>query len=673
MNDKTRPGISRKNFNRKMNTNTDWGYVCRNLLLLALLLPAPHPSFAQDLPGSDKDSLHNTLSLLPGDTAKVSALIKLGQQYEYQFPDSAIFYYKQARDLSLQLDYPEGIVKYASNITSIWNMQGQLDSSLQLNLLAVSLCEKHHLNDRLLFISLTNTGAVYQYQDDHQNAIAYYLKALALLKQSDQFEWLSNITGNLSGIYVSLRQPDKAIDYALQSVEYAGKSKNDNAIGSALGNLGVAYQLSKSWQEALECQQKSYRIGLQANNSMMQLNALLNTGDILMRMNAAPDRYIDIYKKALSLAHTLDDTADSCLALYGIAYGRFFKKEYKEAEILAQQALDIAVQNNFSDHKRHLYLLLKDIANATGRHSVAMKYDLLEDSIAALLNNEVLQKNIQELDKKYETQKKQAELLQRDLTIEKANRQTALQRSWLMITSSGIFLLLLMLLGGYFFYRQRQQLSQKKLEGLEAAQKNLRLEAMLEGQREERRRIAGEMHDDMSSGLTSILFLSRSLPDTNEAAAKLMRNAQRLIKKMNEIIWAMSPEQDTLDSLIAYTRLHVVEMLDNANIDYTFTVADPLPALSLRQELRRNIYLVIKEAVHNIIRHADANHADITIRAEKELNIIIQDNGKGFDPIQTQVWGNGIKNMQSRMDSIMGGLAIISDKGTRVVINIPLL
>jgi signal transduction histidine kinase len=89
--------------------------------------------------------------------------------------------------------------------------------------------------------------------------------------------------------------------------------------------------------------------------------------------------------------------------------------------------------------------------------------------------------------------------------------------------------------------------------------------------------------------------------------------------------------------------------------------------------LRRNIYLVIKEAVHNIIRHADANHVDIDIQAEKELNIIIQDDGKGFDTMQNQVLGNGIKNMQNRMESIKGTLAIISDKGTRVVINVPLL
>ncbi|MBX3256648.1 MAG: sensor histidine kinase [Chitinophagaceae bacterium] len=654
-----------------MNKNTDRSYVCRTLLLL-LLLMATRPFFAQHIPGSGKDSLRAALSLLPRDTAKVAAFIKLGQQYEYNSPDSAIFYYNQARDLSLELDYPEGIVKYASNITGIWNMQGQFDSSLQLNLRAVSLCEEHQLSDKLLFISLTNTGAVYQYQDDHQNAIACYLKALALLKQSDQFEWLSNITGNLSGIYVSLRQPDKAIDYALQSVEYAGKSKSDHAVGSALGNLGVAYQLSKSWQKALECQQKSYETGLKINNSVMQLNALLNMGDILMRMNAAPERYIDIYKKTLSLARSLDDTEDSCLALYGIAYGKFFKKEYRTAETLALQALDIAAQNNFSDNKRHLYLLLKDISNATGRHGLAMKYDLLEDSVAALLNNEVLQKNIQELDKKYETQKKQAELLQRDLTIEKVNRQTTRQRSWLIITSSGVLLLLVMLLGGYLFYRQRQQLSKKKLEGLKASQKNLRLEAMLEGQREERRRIAGEMHDDISSGLTSMLFLSRSLPGTDETAAKLMRNAQSLIKKMNEIIWAMSPEQDTLDSLIAYTRLHVVEMLDNAGIDYTFTVADPLPALSLRQELRRNIYLVIKEAVHNIIRHADASHVDINIQAEKELTIMIQDDGKGFDSIQVQGLGNGIRNMQSRMAAIGGTLIISPGKGTSVTMDIPL-
>jgi signal transduction histidine kinase len=225
---------------------------------------------------------------------------------------------------------------------------------------------------------------------------------------------------------------------------------------------------------------------------------------------------------------------------------------------------------------------------------------------------------------------------------------------------------------GIRYYRQRQLLNQKKVETLKAEQENSRLKGLLEGQLLERNRISQEMHDDIGSGLTSILFLSRTLQGQETVLMRLRKTAEQLIQKMNEIIWIMNNEQDTLDSLVAYMRLHIAETLDDAGIEYEFSITDSLPVHTLNQEFRRNLYLGAKEAVHNIIKHAGATQVTIFISTTNHLELIIEDDGKGLNTGETS-FGNGLRNMRRRMEQV-GGTFIISGspQGTRVVLSAPL-
>ncbi len=177
----------------------------------------------------------------------------------------------------------------------------------------------------------------------------------------------------------------------------------------------------------------------------------------------------------------------------------------------------------------------------------------------------------------------------------------------------------------------------------------------------------------MGSGLTAMLFLSRSIRDPETAAVKIQRTAADLIRKMNEIIWTMNPEQNSLDSLIAYIRVNTAEALENAGLAYQFQIPENVPAINIPQELRRNLYLASKEAVHNIIKHACATEVVIAIIIiNSELRIIIQDNGRGFETPATMPFGNGLKNMDRRMKQIGGYLLVVNDEGTVVNLAAPL-
>ena len=143
--------------------------------------------------------------------------------------------------------------------------------------------------------------------------------------------------------------------------------------------------------------------------------------------------------------------------------------------------------------------------------------------------------------------------------------------------------------------------------------------------------------------------------------------------KMNAIIWSMNPGNDTVASLVAYIRSYASEYLDNFDMDYNINVATDIPSTEVSGVKRRNIFLVLKESINNVMKHAKATSVEINIRFENEhLLVEIVDNGKGIDSEKLNQFGNGLKNMQRRMESIGGSFAILNHKGTTVKLEMPL-
>ena len=116
---------------------------------------------------------------------------------------------------------------------------------------------------------------------------------------------------------------------------------------------------------------------------------------------------------------------------------------------------------------------------------------------------------------------------------------------------------------------------------------------------------------------------------------------------------------------------HAVEFLQNHNLQYNFEIPATIPSVHLTGEQRRNIYLVIKEALHNIVKHACATKVCISFELNNELSVSIHDNGKGVDTAALRRFGNGLKNMQQRMESIGGTFEIINNDGTTIHLQCP--
>jgi signal transduction histidine kinase/ligand-binding sensor domain-containing protein len=210
---------------------------------------------------------------------------------------------------------------------------------------------------------------------------------------------------------------------------------------------------------------------------------------------------------------------------------------------------------------------------------------------------------------------------------------------------------------------RKQQIEFEKLQAIE----------------KERTRIATDMHDDLGAGLSRIKFLSETIEMKNQLQqpvetdiSSISNYAKEMIGKMGEIVWALNEKNDSLSDLLSYTRAYAVEYLLDNQIRCQVNAPDIFPSVFVSGEFRRNIYLTIKEALHNIVKHAGAANVTIDIHTNHVLKIRIQDDGRGFDENNIRPFSNGLNNMKKRMKDISGILKIAHHKGITITLSAPI-
>ena len=198
----------------------------------------------------------------------------------------------------------------------------------------------------------------------------------------------------------------------------------------------------------------------------------------------------------------------------------------------------------------------------------------------------------------------------------------------------------------------------------------------------ERQRIAQDLHDDLGTSLTEINLLStvaRS-PSATPAQVKtrlegIAEKSHEMVKALDEIVWAVNPRNDSLPRLVNYLCLFVQEYLEPTPIRVRLDVPGELPMIPLKADQRHSLYLVVKEAVANVAKHSQASEVWLRMKYGADaLELVIEDNGQGFDPAQANPDRNGLNNMQDRMTRLGGSCAISSTpgKGTCTRFKLPL-
>lgn len=195
----------------------------------------------------------------------------------------------------------------------------------------------------------------------------------------------------------------------------------------------------------------------------------------------------------------------------------------------------------------------------------------------------------------------------------------------------------------------------------------------------ERTRIATDMHDDLGAGLSRIKFLSETIgikqqqhQPIQEDIGKIREYSHEMIDKMGEIVWALNEKNDSLSDLLSYARSYAVEYLSQNRVDCVVELPDDPPVRVVSGELRRNVFLSVKEILHNTVKHAQASKVRIHIAVGSSLNIRVSDDGIGFDASAIRQFSNGISNIRKRMNDMGGSMQICGNGGTIVELDIPL-
>jgi ligand-binding sensor domain-containing protein/signal transduction histidine kinase len=213
-------------------------------------------------------------------------------------------------------------------------------------------------------------------------------------------------------------------------------------------------------------------------------------------------------------------------------------------------------------------------------------------------------------------------------------------------------------LAGYVFYRYR-------------------VTQLLELERV-RTRIATDLHDDIGSNLSRIAILSEVVShqvkhDTayvREPLAKIAGTSRELVDSMSDIVWAINPAKDQLSDLTQRMRRFASDILTARNIEFRFRAPSVEEYLKVGADVRRQVFLIFKEGINNLVRHSACTEVDVELRIDgRHLLLTLKDNGKGFDPALLAE-GHGLMSMRARAESIGGRLEIISGNGDGTAVSL---
>jgi len=199
---------------------------------------------------------------------------------------------------------------------------------------------------------------------------------------------------------------------------------------------------------------------------------------------------------------------------------------------------------------------------------------------------------------------------------------------------------------------------------------------------QERNRIARDMHDDLGSGLTKIAVMSEVTKaqlgnhgSATEYLDVISTASRELVDNLQGIIWVLNPQNDSVESLVLYLKEYSESFFEHTNMNLQFNYEDGFGHISLSEEKRRNIFLVVKESCNNALKHSGGTLININIKIKQALLLIeIADNGGGFETDRIALFSNGLQNMKNRIQQIGGEFQLVSatGEGTCIGCRIPI-
>jgi two-component system NarL family sensor kinase len=359
--------------------------------------------------------------------------------------------------------------------------------------------------------------------------------------------------------------------------------------------------------------------------------------------------------------------------------GRVYRamKKFNEAEYYLTLSKSIAVRYDYMPQRKltlkQLFLLYKESKQPQKAVEAANELFTISDSLAAVQNNN--RRIIMDAVFESENKEKKIAMLEQEKELEQLRLKQKNIFNYLLI--AGVAILMIISLLSYRTYKQKQRLQQQRIRELEKDKQLVIADAILKGQEEERSRLAKDLHDGLGGLLSGVKFSLSNMkdnliitPDNMTVFERSLDMLDTSIKELRRVAHNMMPEMLTKFGLNEALK----EYCNSINTTKLLLVKYQSLGMELRleQSIEIIIYRIVQELLNNILKHAAASEAFVQlIKEENRLNVVVEDNGRGFDlNLPGNKEGAGLINVRSRVDYLKGRLAIHTEPGKGTLINI---
>jgi two-component system, NarL family, sensor kinase len=632
------------------------------------------------------DSLELQLKNKNDDTSKVVLLNEMASKYQHVNPERAMALANQSVDLAKRLKFEFGL-GVAYRLTGIlFTDKSNFDTGAMYYNQSAELFknQKDSRSARYRGMLQHNFGVIYHYKGSYDSAVIYYQEAARVYKELKDDGLLFLTYNNLSTLYTQILDNKTALKYAEECVQISSRLNDPYKISVASLAMASAKSELKEYAGIDTLIDKVISISTQNGNYYMLGMGYKFLGKYQIESKNDKKASVASFKAALLYMTKAGNAYEIVAANQNLGYSYFLNGDDDQAAYYYKIAIDQSKKSGLLQLEQYTLKNLSELEekrkNFSAAHGYLKEYISVNDSVMSKTHQE----NIQALEAKYQSEIKDARILQLDdeKMIQKLSIRQKSTLNYILIGSLVALMLVAFLV--YRNLRHRQQLAkqqdelqQQRIRELEKDKQLIAVDSLLKGQEEERSRLAKDLHDGLGGLLSGVKYSLSNMKDnlivTPDNMAVFERSLDMLdtsIKELRRVAHNMMPEMLTKFGL------------DEALKEYCNTINTAkritLQYQSLGMEKRPDssteiiIYRIVQELLNNILKHAEASQAFIqVIREDNRLNIVVEDNGKGFDTvILEKSKGAGWANIRSRVEYLKGQLDIHSEPGKGTLVNI---
>jgi two-component system, NarL family, sensor kinase len=513
-------------------------------------------------------------------------------------------------------------------------------------------------------------GVASYFKGQFDEAAKNYYEAIAILEKLNDREKLAPAYNDLAKLYRKTRDLDRALENYNKADALFRQLKDTGGISMIFNESGVVFEYKGDYDEAIRRYTASFRLAEATGDSLGISYSLSNIAGVYVIQKKYGEAEKNLLK-ALSIRQSLKDSFAIALNYSDLGATLNAKGDYAKAIAYLTESNRVAEKLNYPELQSNNYTELSSIASKQGNYEAALNYfqkrTSLRDSLYALDKT----KQIEELNTRYETVKKEQ-------TIEQQQNRLARQ-NFLFLGIGGLALMTgLLIHSRYKRYKLRQE---TKLKTELLKQQEIAVKAVIEAEENERQRIAKDLHDGvgqmMSAAKMNLSAFESELDMTDgnqkKSFEKIIQLVDESCKEVRSVSHVMMPNALLKNNLPDAIR-DFVDKLDKKKLEVHVDTE------GLDERIDSNVetvlYRVIQECVNNVIRHSGATTLDISLIRDKDgISITVEDNGKGFDIADKEKFqGIGLKNIITRVEYLKGTVDFDSSpgRGTVVALHVPL-